>query len=78
MGKRCKSTRTRCVRPARACRTRGPACVRTQIGQYLRLHPWNSPATTITTKLSYINEEQMAGVNRTLVEYVSLLHTHRT
>ncbi|KAG2427620.1 hypothetical protein HXX76_012272 [Chlamydomonas incerta] len=39
------------------------------IGQYLRLHPWNSPATTIATKLSYINEEQMAGVSRTLVEY---------
>ncbi|GIL90237.1 hypothetical protein Vretifemale_17920 [Volvox reticuliferus] len=38
-------------------------------GQYLRLYPGHSTTTTITTKLSYLTEEDMANVSRTMVEY---------
>ncbi|GFR48697.1 hypothetical protein Agub_g10653 [Astrephomene gubernaculifera] len=42
----------------------------TLIGQYLRLNPAHAPPQAVlATKLSYVGAEEMAGVNRTLVEY---------
>ncbi|GLI71509.1 hypothetical protein VaNZ11_016732 [Volvox africanus] len=38
-------------------------------GQYLRLYPGNSTTTTIITKLSYLTQEDMTNVSRTMVEY---------
>lgn len=46
-----------------------------QIGQYLRLNPWEATTTNVATKVSFVTAEDMATVNRTMVEYVShLLH----
>lgn len=39
------------------------------IGQYLRLNPWEATTTNVATKVSFVTAEDMATVNRTMVEY---------